>query len=129
MHRVGAQRNHMLLFPLLQEARLSIAASRLRTFLAMLGIVIGVGSVILMLAIGAGSRQVVENKIRQLGTNLLIIRPATNSQLASSRIQSFTLQDASAIGQLPSLVAAAPTTMNRPFQVAAGQVTWNAQVT
>src|ERR1700676_5563111 len=65
--------NRVMFFALLKEAWISIGTTRLRTFLAMLGIVIGVGSVVLMLAIGAGSKRVVEESIHSLGSNLLLV--------------------------------------------------------
>lgn len=66
----------MMAGTLLREAWISIGSSKLRTFLAMLGIVIGVGSVILMVAIGNGSRRSVQEAIDAMGSNQLIVSPA-----------------------------------------------------
>ncbi|MCU0582072.1 MAG: ATP-binding cassette domain-containing protein, partial [Syntrophales bacterium] len=53
----------------------SLRVNRFRTFLTMLGIIIGVGSVVAMLAIGDGAKQEVMNRIQAMGTNLLVVRP------------------------------------------------------
>lgn len=62
-----------MFFLLITEAWTSIGTNRTRAFLAMVGIIIGVGSVILMVAIGNGSEQRISKAIRSLGTNLLLI--------------------------------------------------------
>ena len=62
---------------LLREALRAMAANKLRTFLTMLGMVIGVGAVILMLAIGQGAQFVVKQTIATLGSNLFIIQSGT----------------------------------------------------
>jgi putative ABC transport system permease protein len=114
-----------------REAWISITASRLRTFLAVLGIVIGVGSVILMLAVGSGSRQAVQDAINKLGSNLLIISPGNsdNKGLRSNSISELTVKDAEAIAQLPSIYSAAPATSQREFQVSASSKNWNTRIT
>ena len=116
---------------LLHEAWVSIGAHRLRTFLAMLGIVIGVGSVVLMLAVGLGSRKAVEETISKLGSNLLIVTPGSTSNkgVRTNTISRLTEQDAAAIAQLPNVTAAAPSTMPREFQIAAGKLNWSTRVT
>jgi putative ABC transport system permease protein len=120
-----------MFFGLLHEAWVSIGANRLRTFLAMLGIVIGVGSVVLMLAVGAGSRRAVEESINKLGSNLLIITPGSSSDrgVRNAAISRLTEQDASAIAQIPNIIATAPATSPREFQVASGKLNWSTRIT
>ncbi|MDX2073723.1 MAG: ABC transporter permease [Alphaproteobacteria bacterium] len=120
----------MLASALIRESWVSISASRLRTFLAMLGIVIGVGSVVLMIAIGTGSSRQVEKAIKQLGTNLLIITPgATNAKgLQSSSYSSFSIRDAAILSQLPSVGYAAAFTEYRTFQVRSSFGNWSTGV-
>ena len=65
----------MLFWTILKVSLKSLMANKLRSFLAMLGIIIGVGAVISMLALGAGARQQMMARISSMGTNLLIIRP------------------------------------------------------
>ena len=58
---------------MLAEAWYAMAANRLRTFLTMLGMVIGVSAVILMLAIGQGAQYQVDQSIASMGSNLFIV--------------------------------------------------------
>jgi putative ABC transport system permease protein len=62
--------------PLLRSSFRNILRNRLRSLLTSLGIIIGVGSVIIMVAVGEGARREIENRITAMGTNLLQIMPA-----------------------------------------------------
>jgi putative ABC transport system permease protein len=65
---------------LLASCKVAIAALKvnaLRSFLAMLGVIIGVASVIVMVSVASGASQAIEARIRALGTNLLIISPGS----------------------------------------------------
>ena len=57
----------------------ALRSNRLRSLLTMLGIIIGVGAVIAMVAIGEGSKQRINERMKNLGTNLLIVRPGSQS--------------------------------------------------
>jgi putative ABC transport system permease protein len=98
--------------PLFEEALLALAANRLRSLLTMLGVVIGVASVILMLAIGEGSRQRVAASISSLGSNQLIVMSGAASiggmRSAAGTLPTLTLDDAAAVAELPSVRAVAP---------------------
>jgi putative ABC transport system permease protein len=62
--------------------KVALAALRLnalRSFLAMLGVIIGVASVIVMVSVASGAGQAIEQRIRALGTNLLVIQPGQGS--------------------------------------------------
>ncbi len=89
-----------------------MGANRLRTFLTMLGMMIGVAAVIMMLAIGRGSQFVVEESIASMGSNLFIILPgATTSgglRLGTGAVPTLTNSDADAIAELPSISIVAP---------------------
>src|ERR1700690_3936615 len=63
----------------LRVALRAILRNKLRAFLTTLGIVIGVGAVIAMMAIGAGAKQRVEEAFAAMGTNVLIILPGSTS--------------------------------------------------
>lgn len=63
---------------LFKVALKAIANNKFRSFLSMLGIIIGVAAVIIMMAIGQGSKQSVRENISQMGTNLLMIRPGAD---------------------------------------------------
>jgi len=60
---------------LLKLAWSSILKNKMRTLLTMLGIVIGVGAVIVMVAVGTGAQSQIEAQINALGTNLILITP------------------------------------------------------
>ena len=94
-------------FKFLTDAVSSLSANKLRTGLTMLGIVIGVASVISMLAIGNGASSSITSSIESMGTNLLYVM--ANSE--GTNPQPVTLADAEAIinsGGAPSVVAVAP---------------------
>ncbi len=65
----------MLLWMLAKVGAKALLANKMRSFLAVLGIIIGVGAVISMLALGAGTRESIIQRVSTMGTNLLIIRP------------------------------------------------------
>ncbi len=83
---------------LVRIAGQSIVKKKMRTLLTMLGIIIGVGAVIVMVAIGGGAQKQIEEQIRGLGTNMLVITPGATTQSGVSQgAQSFnrlTLEDA-----------------------------------
>ncbi|MBZ0161357.1 MAG: ABC transporter permease [Notoacmeibacter sp.] len=93
----------------------AIMRNALRSFLTVLGVIIGVGAVIAMVTVGQGSTSQVESDVSKLGTNLLMIRPGQAGQGPGSPggayAQSLTLKDADAIEeQIYSVRAAAPST-------------------
>ena len=63
----------------------AIAANKLRSFLTMLGIIIGVGSVIAMLAIGQGSKQSIQKNISEMGSNMIMIQPGQDKGPGGAR--------------------------------------------
>lgn len=111
----------------------SIMRNRMRSFLTMLGIIIGVGSVIAMLAVGQGAQASVESNIASLGTNLLIVMPGSFmsrgvSQGAATRSR-LELQHAQAIAERAPSVRAVSPVINSRSQVIAGRNNWNTSVT
>ncbi|TCS73084.1 putative ABC transport system permease protein [Sulfuritortus calidifontis] len=97
---------------LLAESLRAMAMNRLRTALAMLGMVIGVAAVVLMLAVGRGAQLAVEQSIASMGSNLFIVLSGASTsgglRTGAGTIPTLTLNDAEAIAQLPSVKAAAP---------------------
>ena len=63
---------------LLKVAIKAINSNKFRSFLSMLGIIIGVAAVIIMMAIGQGSKESVRQNISQMGTNVIMIRPGAD---------------------------------------------------
>jgi putative ABC transport system permease protein len=100
------------LAPLAEEALIALNANRLRSALTTLGVVIGVASVILMLAIGEGSRRRVAQTIASLGSNQLIVvsgAPSSGGFRGSAGgLPNLTLEDTAAIGELYSVRGVAP---------------------
>ncbi len=99
-------------FDAAESARMALQAlsgNLLRTLLTLLGIIIGVASVVAMLAIGDGARQSVLDRISAMGTNLLLVRPgAPNIRRSDGITATLVAADADAIAQLPNVAAAVP---------------------
>jgi putative ABC transport system permease protein len=118
----------MNLFQVLLEALRSLAANRLRTALTMLGIVIGIASVVLMLSVGDAVRGFIDRELSVLGSNQLIVqRGAPTGQKGPPRRMAsdaawLTIDDAIAIGKLPS-VSASSATLQGSFTVHYGDDT------
>lgn len=86
----------------------SLRSNIFRTILTLLGIVIGVGSVITMLAIGDGAKKAVVDSISAMGSNLLVIRPGGPDQRRAWEIQTLIPADVEEINKLPNVAAALP---------------------
>jgi macrolide transport system ATP-binding/permease protein len=110
--RSKQEHRHSHLSGLLEAGRSAAAALRaniFRTALTLLGIVIGVGAVIAMLAVGNGAKQQVLERISGMGTNLLLVRPgAPNLGGRGGSIATLVPEDAAAIAALPNVAAAVP---------------------
>lgn len=89
----------------------SLRSNTLRTILTMLGIIIGVASVVAMLSIGAGATASVTERISSIGSNLLTISPGQTSRgaQASTVSQALTMADAEVLTELPGIAMIAPT--------------------
>jgi macrolide transport system ATP-binding/permease protein len=86
----------------------ALRANVFRTALTLLGIVIGVGSVIAMLAVGNGAKQQVLDRISGMGTNLLLVRPGAPNQRGTGGVATLVPADAEAIARLPNVLASVP---------------------
>jgi|TARA_R110002124_G_scaffold66982_5_gene182029 macrolide transport system ATP-binding/permease protein len=87
----------------------SMTGNLFRTALTLLGIVIGVASVITMLAIGDGARESVVDRISAMGSNLLLVRPGAPGQRRGGwNIATLVPEDVHAINTLPNITAAIP---------------------
>lgn len=116
----------MKLLQVIVEAFRSMAANRLRTALTMLGIVIGIASVVLMLALGDTMQRFIAKELQALGTNMVYVFPGgdrTQAQrMRAGAAPSLTVADAEALNRLPSLSGAAPA-LQGSFKLAAGNET------
>jgi putative ABC transport system permease protein len=106
----------------------ALQRNKMRSFLTMLGIIIGVGAVIAMLAIGQGAEYSVKDQIASLGTNVLIILPGSQQQgairVGAGSMTTLTEEDAQAMQRdCPAVAFVSPGTraMN---QVIAGNLNW-----
>lgn len=97
----------------LQLALVALWRNKTRAMLTTLGVIIGVASVITMVAIGAGAQQRIAEQLESMGTNTLVIRPGsvTRGGVRSGAGTTTTLsrEDADAIRQIPGVIAVAPT--------------------
>ncbi|HEU4371615.1 MAG TPA: ABC transporter permease [Methylomirabilota bacterium] len=111
----------------------ALRLNKLRSALTMLGIIIGVGAVVAMVALGAGARARVDEQIQSLGSNLIIVRASSVNTRGirggvGTRV-TLTEDDAIAIQrEIPAVEAAAPT-LGGTLQVVYGNLNWNTAVT
>ncbi len=102
--------------------------NKFRSFLTMLGIIIGVASVIAMLAIGQGSKQSIQDEMSDMGTNMIFIRPGDDRpggvRMSSSEVQSMKLTDVDAIRESCSAVSAVSPVVMSSGQAVKGNSNW-----
>ena len=110
----------------------SIFKNKMRTALTMLGIVIGVGAVIVMVAIGNGAQAQIKSQISGLGTNLIVITAGSvNTGGASQGAQSFnrlTVDDVDAIKREATLLSGVSPVIVTRTQIVGGSGNWRAEV-
>lgn len=100
-----------MIYEISESVKMAIKSLRtniFRTILTLLGIVIGVGSVITMLAIGDGAKKDVVDRISSMGTNMLMIFPGMPNTRGRSDVASLVLSDTYAINELDNVIAAMP---------------------
>ena len=121
----------MIIGALLGEGWAAMRANRMRTLLTMLGMVFGVGSVIMMLAIGQGAQLMVNESIASMGSNLFIVLSGSTSagglRQGSGTVPTLTLDDAQAIGELTEIASVAPNLPNNAQLIYASN-NWSTQV-
>jgi len=121
----------MILWELWMVALAAIRANKLRSFLTMLGIIIGVGAVITMVALGSGAQKAVQDNIQSLGSNLLTVMPgqAFNRGVASDQRVSLTIDDADSIRAKARRIVAVVPELSRNLQVKYGNKNSNISIT
>lgn len=116
----------------LMTALSALAAHKLRSFLTMLGIIIGISSVVVMMGLGAGAQKQVEEQLDAMGTNMLLVRgPSRNDRGVSQGAGSVaTLQqaDAEAIANEVSGVSYVAPWISGNVQVVQGNANWSTRV-
>ncbi len=107
-------------------------SNKMRTFLTLLGIIIGVGAVIAMVGLGLGVKENIKENISRLGSNLLIItsggRTASGARIAAGEGARLTWDDAEAIGQQVDDIAGVTASVSRTYQLVVGNQNWTSRV-
>jgi len=115
----------MTFYDIAKESWLSISGNKIRSFLTVLGIVIGVMAVVIMVAVGETVQQSITDQFSSLGTNTITIRAgaAQSAGVRSGNRMTLTLDDAEAIANLPDVMAVSPVE-NGSAQVVFGNKNW-----
>jgi putative ABC transport system permease protein len=120
----------MHIVSLFRIALKALVRNKLRAFLTMLGIIIGVGSVITMVAIGQGSKQSIRSQLSGMGSNMITIRPSSNvtvgggARLGSSGLQTLKVEDVDAIKEKVNFITAVSPGLQANGQVINGSLNW-----
>lgn len=113
---------------LIRVALKAMARNKTRTFLTMLGIIIGVASVIAMLAIGEGSKQSIQNQISKMGTNMIMIFPNGDApggvRLEASSMESLDMDDVNKIIKESNYLSGVSPMVSGRGQVVYGSKNW-----
>ncbi len=113
----------------LRIALRALRVNKMRSFLTMLGIIIGIGAVIVMVAVGAGATQVISEQIASIGSNIILVIPGSTTsggmRTGSGSVPSLTADDARAIkAECPSVAQVAPT-LRGAVQTVYGNMNWS----
>jgi putative ABC transport system permease protein len=122
-----------MLYEAMKLALQAILRNALRSFLTMLGIMIGVGAVIAMVSVGTGAQARVAEQIQSLGSNLIIVLPGSRNsaglRLGQGSQVTITEDDAAAIArEIPVVQAVAPSSRGNA-QVVYGNLNWSTNIT
>jgi putative ABC transport system permease protein len=122
----------MKILNILLSAFRALQRNKMRSFLTMLGIIIGVAAVIAMLAIGQGAEYSVKQQISSLGTNVLIVYPGSQQQggvrTGAGTMTTLTEEDAAAIQKECPAVAFVSPGARSGGQVIAGNLNWGTSI-
>jgi len=114
------------------QAFRSITSNKIRTLLSVLGILVGVASVIAMMALGTGAQASMEERLKSMGSNLLSIRGGSarirGAAQGSGTFTRFTAQDAEAIAELKPLVSRVSGEVSGSAQLVYQDKNWNSSV-
>lgn len=107
----------------------ALRVNKMRSALTMLGIIIGVGAVIAMLAVGTGAGEKISGQISTMGSNLIMVLPGSTTsgglRMGAGTVQTLTMADAEAIlKECPAVLEVAPT-LNGGAQVVYGNQNWS----
>jgi macrolide transport system ATP-binding/permease protein len=115
------------------QAFQAILANKMRSFLSVLGIFVGVASVIAMMALGEGARTAMQEQLKSMGSNMLSIRGGSAKIRGASQgagaVARFTFSDVNEIAGLKSLVKSASGAVNGVGRVVFGNKNWSSSLT
>jgi putative ABC transport system permease protein len=120
----------MNIINLIRIALSALQRNKLRAFLTMLGIIIGVGAVIAMVAIGQGSKKSIQDQISAMGSNMITVRPNSNitvgggARLDATNLQTLTLDDIKDLQTQAHYVNAISPGVSGRGQVVNGALNW-----
>ncbi|WP_276484577.1 ABC transporter permease [Paraflavitalea pollutisoli] len=112
----------------------ALLRNKLRAFLTMLGIIIGVASVITMVAIGQGSKQSIRDQLTTMGSNMITLRPSSNAtvgggaRLGASSLQTLTVEDVRAIEAKAQYITNVSPAVSTSGQVINAALNWPTQM-
>lgn len=118
---------------ILHETHSALSSNKIRSGLTMLGIIIGISSVIAMMAIGTGAQNTIEASIQSIGSNLVIVTPGAQQgpgvtvSAGRGSARTLTYDDAKALSSIPGISAVAPEVTSR-YQITAKGTNTNTQV-
>ena len=117
---------------LFKVATASILKNKMRTMLTMLGIVIGVGAVIVMVAVGNGAQSMIESQIKGLGTNLIVVMPGSTTpggvNQGAGSFNRLTVEDAEKLAREGTLFSAVSPVISTRKQIIGGIGNWRANI-
>jgi putative ABC transport system permease protein len=117
---------------LLKVASQNIVKNKMRTLLTMLGIVIGVGAVIVMVAVGNGAQTMIQKQISSLGTNLIIVMPGSGQIGGASQgagtFNKLTVDDADKLKRDATMLSAVSPVVSTRVQVIGGKGNWRTTI-
>ena len=115
------------------QAFQSILANKMRSFLSVLGILVGVASVIAMMALGAGAQAAMQEDLKSMGSNMLSIRAGSAKIRGASQgagaVARFTFKDVEEIASLRTLVKNTAGVVNGAGRIVYGNKNWSSQLT
>ena len=116
----------MTFYDIAHESWLSISGNKMRSFLTVLGIVIGIMAVVIMVAVGETVQQSITDQFSSLGTNTIMIRAgaAQSAGVRTGNRMTLTMDDVKYVAQLPDVAAATPVE-NSSAQIVYGNKNWS----
>src|SRR5579862_1528820 len=119
----------MKVFNLIRIAFKALQRNKLRAFLTMLGIIIGVAAVIAMVAIGQGSKKSIQDQLSSMGSNMITIRPNSNVtagvRLDATSVQTLTIADVKAIEKQAQYISGVSPAVSSRGQAINGSLNWS----